>query len=425
MSKNNIISFFPTLEPRVMKDTGLFPVSLIVYFNGKRRRYRLQKQLSKDQWKKFRSPKLRDENLKELKKEIQEILDRAEMVKKNIEKENIQFSFAEFEARYFQKVEIDTTDISLSDCIHDYLDNYSKNHNGNELAINTIEIFRTLISSTNRFKKNVKITQITIDFLVEYEKFLQNDNKKITTIGIYLRHLRAILNFAILKKYLSADKYPFKGFKIKTIENKKRSLDENEIQTLLFFKSENDPEQRALDFWKFSYLANGINFKDIANLKFSNIQGNSINFIRAKTSNSKNGLKEINVFILPEMKKIIQEYSNMKTHPSDYVFPVLNTSMNEIQRNGAIKQFVKTTNKYLKRIGTRLNFDIPLTTYVSRHSWATRMRNEGVPTEYIKEGLGHSNIKTTENYLGKFPAKMVEEYANRLINFDNSNKNTK
>jgi integrase len=43
-------------------------------------------------------------------------------------------------------------------------------------------------------------------------------------------------------------------------------------------------------------------------------------------------------------------------------------------------------------------FAVPLKD-ATRRSWATRMRNAGVPIEAISKGLGHSTISTTERYL--------------------------
>ena len=37
-------------------------------------------------------------------------------------------------------------------------------------------------------------------------------------------------------------------------------------------------------------------------------------------------------------------------------------------------------NRYLKQLGRLLHIDLPLTTYVARHSWATIAKNEVVPS---------------------------------------------
>jgi len=418
MSRKQFISFNSTLEPRVSKRTGLYPVCLVVNINGERKRYRTGKQLSHEQWEKIHARNLRDEKLKEIKKEIQEFINMAELVKINIEKGKIAFSFEEFELGYFKKVDIDRSEISLADCVKDFFENYKKDHKGKELSIQTIMMYETLSNSINNFKANIKINQVTLDFLIDYEESLRKKGKSISTIGIYLRQLKAIINYAISKKYMALDKYPFKGFEIQAAESNKRALDDNGIKALLNYNSAIEPEQKAVDFWIFSYLGNGINFKDIAKLKFNNIKGDSMNFVRAKTMNSKRIGKEINFYLLPKLNEILSKYGNKMVNSTDYIFPILNNKMTPLEEHKAIKQFIKTTNKYLKRVGSSLDFEIPLTTYFSRHSWATKMRNSGVSVDYISEGLGHSSIKTTENYLGKFPAKDVIENAIKLLNFD-------
>jgi integrase/recombinase XerD len=38
-------------------------------------------------------------------------------------------------------------------------------------------------------------------------------------------------------------------------------------------------------------------------------------------------------------------------------------------------------------------------------------------TEFIQEALGHTNIKTTENYLDSFEKEVKKEFSNRLVSF--------
>lgn len=54
-----------------------------------------------------------------------------------------------------------------------------------------------------------------------------------------------------------------------------------------------------------------------------------------------------------------------------------------------------------------LNFAMPLTTYVARHSWATIAREQGVPTAVISEGLGYSCENTTRIYLKEFDRSVI------------------
>ena len=62
-----------------------------------------------------------------------------------------------------------------------------------------------------------------------------------------------------------------------------------------------------------------------------------------------------------------------------------------------------------------------VTTYVGRHSVSTFLRNSGVSIEEISEGLGHSNIKTTQNYLASFEITSKKKIGNLLSNITNNN----
>lgn len=55
-----------------------------------------------------------------------------------------------------------------------------------------------------------------------------------------------------------------------------------------------------------------------------------------------------------------------------------------------------------------------MTTYVARHSWASIAKNYNLPIAVISEGLGHSNIKTTQIYLDTFDKNVIDD-ANKLI----------
>ena len=185
---------------------------------------------------------------------------------------------------------------------------------------------------------------------------------------------------------------------------------------MLEYSPQHLEEQKALDFWIFSYLGNGINFNDIAKLKYSNIKGEKLSFIRSKTRNkNRSHLKEISIFMLPKILEIINRWGNPKNTENEYIFPILNEAMTAMGQYNAIAQFIKNTNKYLKRVSVTLELDIPITTYFARHSFATRLKRAGASIEYISEGLGHSSIATTENYLSGFTDETIKKNANLLI----------
>ena len=55
-----------------------------------------------------------------------------------------------------------------------------------------------------------------------------------------------------------------------------------------------------------------------------------------------------------------------------------------------------------------------LTSYVTRHSWASIALKMGVPIEVISEGLGHEEIRTTQIYLDGLDSETIDN-ANDLI----------
>jgi integrase len=61
-----------------------------------------------------------------------------------------------------------------------------------------------------------------------------------------------------------------------------------------------------------------------------------------------------------------------------------------------------------------LRLNVPLTSYVARHSWATTAKEEGVALAMISEGLGHSSEKVTHVYLASFNNNAMSK-ANRKV----------
>jgi integrase/recombinase XerD len=101
------------------------------------------------------------------------------------------------------------------------------------------------------------------------------------------------------------------------------------------------------------------------------------------------------------------------TSANTYGFGILDES------DGALSQFkkVQRINRYMKRMGTSLGIDSKLTTYSARHSFATVLKRSGAPIEFIRESLGHADIKTTATYLDSFEDKTRESFQKQLLNF--------
>jgi integrase/recombinase XerD len=258
---------------------------------------------------------------------------------------------------------------------------------------------------------------VTPKFLMRYENWMLARDKSITTVGIYARAMRTVFNIARGDRYkeIPYEMYPFgKGkYQVPTGKGRKMALSETQKNVLLSYRNIDKALQMAVDFWKFSYFCNGMNFTDIARLKYRHIQDDTLVFDRTKTINTKRDRDAIIVTLRPEVKEIIARWGNRSITPNDYVFSILRASLNPSQIKDRIRDFIKDTNENLAKVCE--DKELPkITTYWARHTFATILKGKGVSIEYIQEALGHGNSKTTQAYLDSFDLDTKRKVANLL-----------
>lgn len=101
----------------------------------------------------------------------------------------------------------------------------------------------------------------------------------------------------------------------------------------------------------------------------------------------------------------------------NFIFPILRDNCNYKQERESIKSFIKFINTGIRRICLAEGIVKHVTTYSARHSFATILRNSGIPIGFIKESLGHKNVQTTENYLNTYPEDAKRKYVGPLTDF--------
>ncbi|MEO5946515.1 MAG: site-specific integrase, partial [Chitinophagaceae bacterium] len=307
------------LDTRLKKNSGKYPLKLTVYCKPSKKRYKTNIDLTEADWTKLKSDNLRDKELKTLKIKINALVSKAGKIIENLKP----FSFNGFEKQFYENA-IDLNGLKLSSLFESYISIHNKKG-----SVGTAISYQSTINSLNGFKSNLSLYDITSDFLEEYESFMIGNGKSNSTIGIYLRQLRAIFNDAISRNLISKENYPFgkSKYRIPVGSNIKKALSNDEIQLLLKHSPINIEEQRALDFWIFSYLSNGMNFCDILRLKPENIKNNFILYIRSKTKNTKKGSQnQIKVPMHPRALKIITKWKS-PAPIGIFVFPFLKENL--------------------------------------------------------------------------------------------------
>jgi integrase/recombinase XerD len=404
------ISFFLDAS-RPNKDNKCL-VKLKVYQKPYSKAFATKFHLTKDEWIKLNSPKLRDENLKEIKKKLNALKITAEKAAEKLEL----FSFVAFEEAFITGV-TSKFKFHRSTKLEDGFNETIKKLNANE-QVGTAGLYQTTINSINNFKKNLHLQDITSAFLQSYEKHLINEEKSLSTISIYMRNLRAIINAAIKDKIISWDNYAFKDYEMPAGQNVKKALKDSHINQLLHYQPKKVDQQRALDFWIFSYLCSGINFADVILLKAQNINGSHLSFYRQKTIRTKKkDLRPIKVGLNPRVFKIIEKWKNIDAE-NPYLFPILEPGLGAKTIKNRCQRFIKWVNKRMYQISEELGIENKTGTYAARHTFSTVMKRKGIPTSFIKDALGHSSISTTENYLDTFEDDVTLKYASELTNFE-------
>lgn len=263
-------------------------------------------------------------------------------------------------------------------------------------------------------KGDIPFSQVDVSFLNKFEEFLKSKGKGGNTIYLYLRTLRALINKAIKEQVCNEKYYPFSKFslsKYANIKTAKRSIQQEDVAKIKNLKIKEPDLLLARDVFMFGYYCRGMNFTDIAFLKWENIKSNRMIYERKKT-------KELfNIELLEPAKDILGFYRPVTfTGSQSYVFPILNE--NHITPttiyNRKVKM-LKMVNRNLKEIGKKTGIAIDLTTYVSRHTYAWVLKKNGISTTIISQAMGHDSEKTTQIYLNDFENKILDEASKKIL----------
>ena len=406
------------LAKRRLKQTGRYPVKLQVIFQRKMKQYPVGVDLTDEEFDYVLNPTkykgLFDAKTKRELVDVQVVIN-AKFAKANeIITKMIDFSFFIFERKLNQK-KLANTDV------YQYYENIIQRFRDKD-RLGTADTYQCSLSSLKLFRPELSFREITVDFLEAYETWFLGRGRSISTVGIYLRPLRAVMNEAIADGIISREShYPFgkRLYQIPASKNIKKALTIEEISRFFNFVAlKGTWQEKARDFFIFSYLGNGINMKDITLLKNGDIQGEYIRYTRAKTQHTHRASNtKISIYISPEIQTIIDRWRSADHKPGGYLFPILEEGMNAAEQMLRIKQFTQNVNKNINKIAILLKIDKHVTTYFARHSFATVLRRSGASTEMISESLGHTSTKTTVSYLDSFEDDKRKEIMAALTKF--------
>jgi integrase/recombinase XerD len=269
----------------------------------------------------------------------------------------------------------------------------------------TARSYRGLIQALLKFtaKKDIKFREINYNFILRFEKNHLRKGNGLNGLSAYLRTLRAIYNKGIKEGLVEREAYPFYNYTIKSTPTEKRAIDIKYIQRILELELEKGTNLfHYRNYFISSYLMYGISFIDMAFLKMENIVDGRIKFRRRKTS------KPYDIKITDQLAEILDYYILNKKR-SDFIFPIISrTTLKEQEKD--ILWARPRYNKGLKKIAELCGIQQRLTSYVSRHSFATQAMMKDIPLHAISAMLGHSKLSTTQIYLKSLPSNVLDAY---------------
>ena len=415
MEKNYFISIYLDTRRKIKGSDNKYPVKLRLFTKNPRKQklYSTEFQLTKDEYKAawlIKNPRKKEYKL------LRNKLLAFEAYANEIADGLTRFSIEAFERKFYTGASGDN-DVTT---YYQQAINQCKRNNRIETAANYGRSLKSLLEFHGKDKLN--FYEITPQWLRDYEYYMLHNEKKQrskTTVGIYLRDLRTVFNNAIEDEVISKDDYPF-GKRKYTIPNPKglkKALTREQLKKLFETTPATPEQEKAKDFWFFSYSCNGMNFKDIANLQYKNIDGDTLIFRRAKTASSDSSQAPVKVYLSEFAKGVIEKYGTADKSPEKLVFPIIDLKATPEENHRQLKNFVRFVNQHFLKFAKKAGINEKISTYWARHSFATNAIRSGASMEYVSEALSHSNLSTTKIYFAGFEDEKKKEIADKLMDF--------
>ena len=243
------------------------------------------------------------------------------------------------------------------------------------------------------FKKDIVFSDLTFEFISSFEYFLQLKGYHINTIAKHMKHLKRHVNIAINKEYIEIQKYAFRKYKIKTIENKHTHLVPEELERLenLILSDRYVKLQKSLDAFLFCCYA-GMRYSDFINLSSENIVDiNQETWLIYKSV--KTGTEVRLPLYLLFSGKGITILNKYKDNLEDFFHLRDNSNIN--------KDLIIITR--LAGLSKRISF------HTARHTNATLLIYNGINITTVQKLLVHKSVKTTQIYTNVMDMTIIHD----------------
>lgn len=258
----------------------------------------------------------------------------------------------------------------------------------------TLSAYSSDIVSFILWLNNTSCIDVDFNKLREYLHFIQRFDYKKTTIARKIAAIRTFYKFLFRERYidsnpaisLSAPKRPKSLPKFLTPEEVERILNNVKIETPAGFRNRVILEL----LW-----ATGMRISELSNLNFGdlNLDENEIRVFGK-------GAKERIVLVSDRAKGYLIQYINSARQliAPEYNTDEINEDTPLFINNTGYRLQNKTVRKVINEIVEKIELPKKVTPHVFRHSFATKLIENGADLRVVQELLGHAGISNTQIY---------------------------
>lgn len=293
--------------------------------------------------------------------------------------------------------------MQLSKALHEYLLYLEIEKNK---SFKTIENYQRYLGKFIDFLGDMEVESIELDDVRNFRHYLNHlpKNLSVNTINYHLIAIRAFFKYLALRdlQVLVADKIELP----KTIRPKVEFLNIDEIERLRqALKGDNIKDIRNMAMLEL-FFASGLRISELVSLNKSDIDFKTKEFvIRGK------GGKLRPAFLTNEAVEILQIYLNRRKDNFKPLFISFRFKPSVVGNKIEIDKYRLSTYRVQEIIRTaskKAGIIKKVTPHTLRHSFATKLLNNGADIRSVQEMLGHSSVSTTQVYLHVTNKKLKE-----------------
>ena len=166
----------------------------------------------------------------------------------------------------------------------------------------------------------------------------------------------------------------------------------NQMEITRLFNALTNKKHKAMLFTAYSA---GLRVSELVNLKISEVDSGRMQLLISRAKGKKDRYVNLSPVLLDVLRSYIKTY---QPRPQVYLF--------ESEQTGAAYP-TRTVQQLFTNAKNRAGIKKEIGIHSLRHSFATHLLDKGTDIRYIKDLLGHFDIKTTERYLHVSKKKLV------------------